>query len=63
MKYFDEDFAMVDTNSGIGSNVARNTRVTMEDLQHLDKEMRVAKVKDPDKIISYLTDENNIKQI
>jgi NAD+ synthase (glutamine-hydrolysing) len=35
----------------------------MEDLQQLDKEMRVAKVKDPDKIIGYLTVENNIRQI
>jgi len=62
MEYFVEDFALVDTKSKAEAT-ARNIRVTMDDLHHLDKEMRVAKVKDPDKIISYLTDENNIKQI
>ena len=62
MEYFVEDFALVDTKSK-AERTARNIRVTMDDLHHLDKEMRVAKVKDPDKIISYLTDENNIKQI
>jgi NAD+ synthase (glutamine-hydrolysing) len=62
MGYFVEDFALVDTKSKAEAT-ARNIRVTMDDLHHLDKEMRVAKVKDPDKIISYLTDENNIKQI
>jgi NAD+ synthase (glutamine-hydrolysing) len=62
MEYFVEDFALVDTKSKAEAT-ARNVRVTMDDLHHLDKEMRVAKVKDPDKIISYLKDENNIKQI
>jgi len=62
MEYFVEDFALVDTKSKAEAT-ARNIRVTMDDLHQLDKEMRVAKVKDPDKIISYLTDENNIKQI
>ena len=62
MKYFEEDFAMIDTNATADAP-RHHSRVTMEDLQHLDKEMRVAKVKDPDKIINYLTDENNIKQI
>jgi NAD+ synthase (glutamine-hydrolysing) len=62
MDYFAEDFALVDTKSS-AEVTARNSRVTMEDLHQLDKEMRVAKVKDPDKIINYLTDENNISQI
>lgn len=62
MEYFIEDFALVDTNFS-NKTTSQQTRVTMEDIQHLDKEMRVAKVKDPDKIISYLTNENNIKQI
>lgn len=62
MKYFEEDFALVDTNvSAASSN--QHTKVTLKDLQHLDKEMRVAKVDDPDKIIGYLTDVNNIRQI
>ena len=62
MEYFVEDFALIDTNT-TAETTARTTKVTMDDLHQLDKEMRVAKVKDPDKIISYLTDENNIKQI
>ena len=63
MKYFEEDFALVDTNVKSDAAAPGRTKVTLKDLQHLDKEMRVAKVSDPDKIISYLTDENNIKQI
>jgi NAD+ synthase (glutamine-hydrolysing) len=62
MEYFIEDFALVDTNSSTKATT-QQARVTMQDIQHLDKEMRVAKVKDPEKIISYLTNENNIKQI
>ncbi len=62
MKYFKEDFALVDTNVKAEAP-SQGSKVTLKDLQHLDKEMRVAKVSDPDKIISYLTDENNIKQI
>ena len=62
MEYFVEDFALIDTNT-TAETTARTTKVTMDDLHQLDKEMRVAKVKDPDKIISYLTDENNIRQI
>jgi NAD+ synthase (glutamine-hydrolysing) len=62
MEYFAEDFALVDTRSS-AEVTARNSRVTMEDLHQLDKEMRVAKIKDPNKIIGYLTDENNIRQI
>ncbi|MBL7697608.1 MAG: NAD+ synthase [Chitinophagaceae bacterium] len=62
MKYFEEDFVMIDTNIS-SAEVVQNSKITLEDLQHLDKEMRVAKVKDPEKIIDYLTDENNIKQI
>ena len=61
MEYFIEDFALIDTNTS-SKVTAKNTRVTLDDLHHLDKEMRVAKVKDPDRIISYLTNENNIKQ-
>jgi NAD+ synthase (glutamine-hydrolysing) len=62
MKYFEEDFALVDTNV-TSSSKAHTPKVTLDDLHHLDKEMRVAKVKDPEKIISYLTDVNNIRQI
>lgn len=62
MKYFEEDFAFVDTNVKAQAP-SHESKVTLKDLQHLDKEMRVAKISDPDKIISYLTDENNIRQI
>ncbi len=62
MEYFIEDFALIDTNAS-SKVTSKDTRVTLDDLHHLDKEMRVAKVKDPDRIISYLTNENNIKQI
>jgi NAD+ synthase (glutamine-hydrolysing) len=62
MEYFAEDFALVNTKSSAVST-GRTTRVTMEDLHQLDKEMRVAKVKDANQIINYLTDENNITQI
>jgi NAD+ synthase (glutamine-hydrolysing) len=63
MKYFEEDFAMVDTRSSSVASSSRISSVTIDDLHHLDKEMRVAKVKDPEKIISYLINENNIRQI
>lgn len=62
MNYFEEDFQVVDTD-GPSSNTVLHTKVTLEDIQHLDKEMRVAKVKDPNQIISYLTNRNNIGQI
>ena len=63
MQYFVEDFALIDTNNTISGAAATSTKVTLDDLHHLDKEMRVAKVSDPNKIISYLTNENNIRQI
>ncbi|HUQ67798.1 MAG TPA: NAD+ synthase [Flavitalea sp.] len=62
MEYFAEDFALVDTINSMKQARAASG-VTIDQLHDLDKEMRVAKVKDPDKIISYLTNENNISQI
>jgi NAD+ synthase (glutamine-hydrolysing) len=62
MKYFEEDFAVVDIDA-TQSDVNKHTKISTSDLQHLDKEMRVAKVNDPEKIISYLTDESNIREI
>jgi NAD+ synthase (glutamine-hydrolysing) len=61
MKYFSEDFAVVNVDTNGATN--KNATVSTQDLQQLDKEMRVAKVKDPHQIISYLTDEKNISQI
>jgi NAD+ synthase (glutamine-hydrolysing) len=62
MKYFEEDFTVVDIDA-TQSDVNKHTKISTSDLQQLDKEMRVAKVKDPEKIISYLTDESNIREI
>lgn len=62
MKYFREDFAVVDIDA-TQSDVNIQTKTSTTHLQQLDKEMRVAKVKDPEKIISYLTNENNIREI
>ena len=62
MKYFSEDFAVVEVNAEPSRSNEKDT-VTVQDLQRLDKEMRVAKVEDPNQIISYLTNENNISQI
>lgn len=62
MNYFTEDFCVVDIEAGSGHTQAA-AKITKGDLQQLDKEMRVAKVKDPEKIIGYLTDENNIRQV
>jgi len=62
MKYFEEDFCVVDIDAHDASS-GPSSEVTTGDLQRLDKEMRVAKVKDPEKIIDYLTDQRNIRQI
>ncbi len=76
MKYFEEDEALVDTDdldniegsSGENSDTELsvmstgiNTEVREDHV--LDKEMRVSKIADPSKIISYLTAPNNIRQI
>lgn len=61
MKYFSEDFAVVDVETTAPAK--KDTAISTRDLQQLDKEMRVAKVKDPDEIIGYLTNENNISEI
>jgi NAD+ synthase (glutamine-hydrolysing) len=62
MEYFEEDFALIDTNTSLKQAPA-SASVTLDHLHDLDKKMRVAKVKDPEQIISYLTNENNISQI
>ena len=62
LKYFEEDFALIDTNA-ISPAAQQQSRVSLQDLQQLDKEMRVAKVSDPDKIIDYLTNRDNIAEI
>ena len=59
LKYFTEDSFIVDTDllynqsstASVGTNLA------------MDTEMRVAKANDPDQIIKYLTNSNNIDQV
>jgi NAD+ synthase (glutamine-hydrolysing) len=56
--YFEEDFLLVDLEDMKSSDQSRNDVIRM-----LDKDMRVSKIEDPEKIIDYLTAENNIRQI
>jgi NAD+ synthase (glutamine-hydrolysing) len=63
LKDFEEDFAVVDTADLNGAAGSEAEDRTGKDIQQLDKEMRVAKVKDPEKIIGYLTNGKNIRQI
>lgn len=64
MKYFEEDFIIADSDELLAANrsEAPDHSVTKQ-IHQLDKEMRVAKMDDPDKVIEYLTAENNIAQI
>ena len=60
LAYFNEDFAVVDSDelyvSGRGS-------VASPPIKELGKDMRVARVRDPEKILEYLTAEHNMAQI
>jgi NAD+ synthase (glutamine-hydrolysing) len=58
LKYFEEDFAIVDLDELIVS-----AATTPAKMRKFDKEMRVSKIADPNKIIDFLTAENNIEQI
>lgn len=58
LAYFEEDFAIVDMDAEIVS--VSNTPAA---IRKFDKEMRVSKINDPEKIINYLVAENNIAQI
>lgn len=79
MKYFEEDFAIFDeedvaksveggfeSNAGLKTTTAVKARATRSSVIHdtdFDKEMRVSKISDPDKIIDYLTADKNIREI
>ena len=57
-KYFEEDLLVVDLEE------MNNLKQTPDEvIRLLDKDMRVSKIEDPEKIIDYLTAENNIRQI
>ncbi len=73
MKYFEEDFQMVElTNEMLQTSSEDASTNKLEQVLHVESsqdpitavsDTRVSKLKDPDKIIEYLTDENNLKQI
>ncbi len=57
-KYFEEDLLVVDLEE-----MNKLQKTPDEVVRLLDKDMRVSKIEDPEKIINYLTAENNIRQI
>ncbi len=61
MKYFEEDYFLADLvldHAGSQADIDRSIHPEM-----FDKDMRVGKIKEPDKVIEYLTRESNIAQI
>lgn len=65
MKYFEEDFEVANLDDLVGKQTSGsdNAEKRTAEIKQLDREMRVAKVDDPDKIIEYLISKNNIGQI
>jgi NAD+ synthase (glutamine-hydrolysing) len=66
MKYFEEDFAIVDWDEAAWAPGADQNTSKGEDIMSkggLEKEQRVSRMKDPEQIINFLTDEHNIQQI
>ena len=66
MKYFEEDFAIVDWDEAAWApGTDQNTSKGEEIMEKggLEKEQRVSRMKDPEQIIGFLTDEHNIQQI
>lgn len=57
-KYFEEDLVVVDLEE-----MNKQQKTPDDVIRLLDKDMRVSKIEDPEKIIDYLTAENNIRQI
>lgn len=56
LKYFEEDFAVIDSNTLQLSTTAASSKV-------LNKDMRVSKIANHEKIIAYLTQTKNIAEI
>ncbi len=73
MKYFEEDFQMVELTDAMLQTSSEDTSSDkLEPILHAESsqdpitavsDTRVSKLKDPDKIIEYLVDENNLRQI
>jgi len=61
MRYFEEDFIVVDTEEieQDSKKLGHSNRLKRE----FDRDMRVSKMSDPNRVIDYLTAENNIHQI
>ena len=64
LKYYEEDFAVIDYEEE-KFNVTKNKKGPLRQapVVEFDKEMRVSKIKDPNRIIEYLTAEKNICEI
>ncbi|MBE7173449.1 MAG: NAD+ synthase [Williamsia sp.] len=68
LKYFEEDFQVVEvadeelrmTEKQPGAEEAEKA---LSPVNQFDKDLRVSKVKDPERVIAYLTEEKNIEQI
>lgn len=60
MKCFEEDFAIVSLDD---IEVQKAKRKPMKAIPEFDKDMRVSKVEDPERIIEYLTSDENIGEI
>lgn len=63
MKVFEEDFAIVDTEQEQSTVTTKTPAAQKRATTAFDKEMRVSKVDDADRIIEYLTSEKNIGEI
>ncbi len=61
LKYFEEDYAVIDTKDLFSPQTHKQDSRFAE--KEFDKEMRVSKINDPDKIIDYLVQERNIREI
>ena len=61
LKYFEEDYAVIDTKDLFSPQTPKQDSRFAE--KEFDKEMRVSKINDPDKIIDYLVQERNIREI
>ena len=61
LKYFEEDFHVIDLE--MPESKAPVDWSKTETIKEMDKEMRVSKITDPEKIIDYLIADNNIHQI
>ena len=68
LKYFEEDFQVIDMPDDelkvtAGQPDSASADHILSPTNQFDKDLRVSKVKDPEKVIQYLTDDKNIQQI